>query len=145
MRSFVLRSAAVVAAALIAATPVLAAQPDDDVDAEQRAAEIKAQIGETDRDHGGPFHFHGRVWPNKKAFIDEGHRCSTPHVNQYERALNETEHHNFIKARADVGTPVALRAAGSVTIPVYFHVINNGSGIANGNILDSQIAIRSPS
>ena len=121
MRSFVLSSAAVVAAALIAATPVLAAQPDDDVDAEQRAAEIKAQIGETDRDHGGPFHFHGRVWPNKKAFIDEGHRCSTPHVNQYERALNETEHHNFIKARADVGTPVPLRAQGSETIPVYYH------------------------
>ena len=139
MRSFVLRSAAVVAAALIAATPVLAAQPDDDVDAEQRAAEIKAQIGETDRDHGGPFHFHGRVWPNKKTFIDEGHRCSTPHVNQYERALNETEHHNFIKARADVGTPVVLRAAGSVTIRVYFHVINNGSGIANGDIPTSQI------
>ena len=136
MRSFVLRSAAVVAAALIAATPVLAAQPDDDVDAEQRAAEIKAQIGETDRDHGGPFHFHGKVWPNQKAFIDEGHRCSTPHVNQYERALNETEHHNFIKARADAGTPVALRGAGSVTIPVHFHVINNGSA---GNISDSQI------
>ena len=139
MRSFVLRSAAVVTAALIAATPVLAAQPDDDVDAEQRAAEIRAQIGETDRDHGGPFHFHGRVWPNKKVFIDEGHRCSTPHVNQYERALNETEHHNFIKARADTGTPVALRAPGSETIPVYFHVINNGSGIANGDIPIDQI------
>jgi hypothetical protein len=29
---------------------------------------------------------------------------------------------------------------GDVAIPVYFHVINNGSGIANGNVPDSQIA-----
>ena len=36
-----------------------------------------------------------------KAFIDEATAAVTPHVNQYERALNETEHHNFIKARAD--------------------------------------------
>lgn len=34
----------------------------------------------------------------------------------------------------------ALRPVGSVTVPVYFHVINKGSGIANGDIPDSQIA-----
>ncbi|MCE9668751.1 zinc metalloprotease [Myxococcus stipitatus] len=31
------------------------------------------------------------------------------------------------------------RPNGSVTIPVYFHVINKGTGIANGDIPDSQI------
>jgi hypothetical protein len=36
------------------------------------------------------------------------------------------------------GGPINL-AAGSVTIPVYWHVINKGTGIANGDIPDSQI------
>lgn len=36
------------------------------------------------------------------------------------------------------GGPANL-AAGSVTIPVYFHVINNGTGIANGDIPQTQI------
>jgi hypothetical protein len=139
MQCFLLRSAAFAAAALLAAAPVQAAKTDDDVDADSRAAEIRAQIGETDTDHGGPFHFHGKEWPSKKAFIDEGNRCSTRHVTEYERALNEVEHGNFLRSRADAGFPVAFRQAGSVTIQVYFHVINNGSGIANGNIPDSQI------
>ena len=34
----------------------------------------------------------------------------------------------------------AVRAPGSVTIPVYFHVINKGTGIANGDIPNTQIA-----
>ncbi|WP_163863526.1 zinc metalloprotease [Myxococcus eversor] len=33
----------------------------------------------------------------------------------------------------------AMRAVGSVTVPTYFHVINKGTGIANGDIPDSQI------
>jgi hypothetical protein len=33
----------------------------------------------------------------------------------------------------------AKRAVGSVNVPVYFHVINQGAGIANGDIPDSQI------
>jgi hypothetical protein len=36
------------------------------------------------------------------------------------------------------GGPANL-AAGSVTVPVYWHVINKGTGIANGDIPDSQI------
>jgi len=40
---------------------------------------------------------------------------------------------------------VALRSPGTVTIPVHFHVINKGSGIANGDVpdamLDSQITV----
>jgi PBP1b-binding outer membrane lipoprotein LpoB len=33
----------------------------------------------------------------------------------------------------------AKRANGSVNVPVYFHVINKGTGIANGDVPDSQI------
>ncbi|MCK8499075.1 MULTISPECIES: zinc metalloprotease [Myxococcus] len=32
-----------------------------------------------------------------------------------------------------------LRAVGSVTVPTYFHVINKGTGIANGDLPESQI------
>ncbi|RYZ33870.1 MAG: zinc metalloprotease [Myxococcaceae bacterium] len=34
---------------------------------------------------------------------------------------------------------MAKRAVGSVNVPTYFHVINKGTGIANGDIPDSQI------
>ncbi|NNB87989.1 zinc metalloprotease [Corallococcus exiguus] len=33
----------------------------------------------------------------------------------------------------------AKRAVGSVNVPVYFHVINKGTGLANGDVPDSQI------
>jgi len=34
---------------------------------------------------------------------------------------------------------LALRAAGTVTIPVWFHVVNRGAGIANGDVPQAQI------
>jgi hypothetical protein len=37
------------------------------------------------------------------------------------------------------GRVQAKRAVGSVNVPVYFHVINKGAGLANGDIPDSQI------
>jgi hypothetical protein len=42
-------------------------------------------------------------------------------------------------AMDSAGRVKALRAAGSVSIPTYFHVINKGTGIANGDIPQSQI------
>jgi Pregnancy-associated plasma protein-A len=129
-----------VAALCCLTLPAAAAQPDEEIDADRRAAEIKAQIGETDRAHGGVFRFLGKTWPNKKAFIDGGHRCSTRHVTEAERALHDLEHAGFKKARADAGQSLAERSPGSVTVPVYFHVINSGSSAASGNLPNSQIA-----
>ncbi|NNB87990.1 zinc metalloprotease [Corallococcus exiguus] len=40
---------------------------------------------------------------------------------------------------AIAGRVSAKRAVGSVNVPVYFHVINKGTGLANGDIPDSQI------
>jgi hypothetical protein len=40
---------------------------------------------------------------------------------------------------AIAGRVQAKRAVGSVNVPVYFHVINKGTGIANGDVPDSQI------
>jgi hypothetical protein len=56
--------------------------------------------------------------------------CGTKHIDettavQYEEALN-----NFNSSR----NPGQIRKSGSVTIQVFFHVVNKGSGIANGDV-----------
>ena len=61
-------------------------------------------------------------------------RCGTPHMDEAQVAAID----QFV-AQARRTTPGAALTAGSINIPVYFHVINNGSGIANGDIPDSQI------
>jgi hypothetical protein len=121
--------------------PLHAAPPaaEDDPDAARKAAEIKAQLGETDPDNGPLFRLLDRVWANKKAFVDAGLRCGTRHVTDFERQLFDSEKRNFMMSRAAQGQPLAARAAGSVVVPVYFHVINRGTGIANGDIPQSQI------
>lgn len=59
-------------------------------------------------------------------------RCATRHIDettaaQYEQALNK-----FNSKRS----PGQIRKSGAVTIPVYFHVVNKGSGIENGDVPD---------
>ena len=59
-------------------------------------------------------------------------RCATRHIDettavQYEQALNK-----FNSKRS----PGQIRKSGAVTIPVYFHVVNKGSGIDNGDVPD---------
>ena len=59
-------------------------------------------------------------------------RCATRHIDettaeQYEQALTK-----FNSKRS----PGQIRKSGSVTIPVYFHVVNKGSGIENGDVPD---------
>lgn len=64
-------------------------------------------------------------------------RCMTVEPNAVEKEAIERK----LKAQADkraAGLDVAQVTGG--TINVYFHVINKGTGIANGNIPDSQIA-----
>jgi len=121
--------------------PLHAAPPaaDETVDADRKAAEIKAQIGETDPDTGPMFRLLDRVFANKKAFVDAGLRCGTRHVTDLERQLFDNERRNFMMSRAAAGQPVAARAVSSVTVPVWFHVINNGAGVANGDIPQAQI------
>jgi len=117
-------------ALLCAAGPALSAS----------AADIKAQIGETDADFGPKFTFRGKSFANQKAFIDSGARCSTRHVPDFEQKMLEASLDQWVAERAAAGKPVQERPIGSVNVPVYFHVINNGSGIANGDIPDTQIS-----
>jgi hypothetical protein len=62
-------------------------------------------------------------------------RCATRDLDEttastYEAALGE-----FNNKRS----PGQIRKSGAVTIPVYFHVINKGAGVANGDIPDKML------
>ncbi len=81
-----------------------------------------------------PFILNGHSWTNHKAFIDSGARCGSRHVDEIEIQSVQGAVDRFMSEQR-----LSLRTNGTVTIPVYVHVINNGTGIANGDIPDSQI------
>jgi hypothetical protein len=66
----------------------------------------------------------------------ELHRgCATETPTAEEQAALEA------RFQADsAGKVTAMRTAGSVSIPVYFHVINRGTGVSNGDITSTMIA-----
>ncbi len=66
------------------------------------------------------------------------HRCMTIIPSEAERTAIDRSLQSFLAKRQARGASI-MRAAGSVTVPVYFHVINRGSGLANGDIPQSQI------
>jgi hypothetical protein len=83
---------------------------------------------------GQPFVFQGTSWVDQRAFIESGRRCSTRNVDLEEQELIEAEVSQLLAER---GRRQPLVTGG--TINVYVHVINNGTGIANGDVPDSQI------
>ena len=94
-----------------------------------------------------PFAFKGTVWPNQATFIASGARCGTRHVTDAEAAEVEKGNAQFRAAlRAELSRgqsqPVhdadIHRTAGSVTIPVWFHVIMNTAG--EGALSDADLA-----
>ena len=98
-----------------------------------------AAVAEPPQD--SPFVIEGRSFTSKKAFIDAGLRCGVRHVDDVEAADIDdavARHVAAKRASARLGELVSA-AAQSVSIPVHWHVINNGTGIADGNIPDSQI------
>jgi hypothetical protein len=60
--------------------------------------------------------------------------CGTAHPTGQQA---EEIQKSYLKFKSAKG--VQLSATGSITIPVYFHVINRGSGIENGNVPDRMI------
>ena len=132
---FAALAAAFASVTLLAAAPALA---DEEEDA-RAAADVRAQVGETDPDYGPAFNWRGKLFANKKAFIDSGARCSTRLVTDFEQYLHDLSHQNWKLERASMGRGVADRAPGTVNIPVRVHVINKGTGIANGDVPQSQI------
>jgi len=66
------------------------------------------------------------------------HRCMTVEPSAEQRDLINADLTRFLNNRIKHGLPIN-RDPGSVEIPVWVHVINDGSGIANGDIPDAQI------
>lgn len=104
------------------------------------------------------FKFNGKHWADKQAFIDSGSRCSTRHLSDFEERDIDNRLLQFLESRkaaaaqrsSSTGSngssrkpsppPTTTRPVGSVMVPVYVHVINKGSGTANGDVTDSQVA-----
>lgn len=78
-----------------------------------------------------PFVLNGVEWQSHEAFINSGARCATKHPD--ETTMEELE-----EAFARENGYQTMATGG--TIPVYWHVINNGTSLSQGNIPDSQIA-----
>lgn len=74
----------------------------------------------------------GTHYVSQQAFIDAGLRCGTRQEEDADGSGNGANN------RQD-GNTAALAAVSGGVINVYFHVINKGAGIANGDIPDSQI------
>jgi Pregnancy-associated plasma protein-A len=88
----------------------------------------------------GPFLIEGRSFVNKKAFIDAGLRCGARQIDEEEAAEIEAAVERHLAARRATARPGDLVTSFVPTVvPVYWHVINDGAGLANGDIPDSQI------
>ena len=79
-----------------------------------------------------PFVLEGVEFASQKDFIDAGRRCVTVMPDEDEMEAIEAQLQMASDARFG-----ALATGG--TINVYFHVINKGTGIANGDISDQMI------
>jgi hypothetical protein len=104
----------------------------------------RAAINNEDRT--APFVLNGVSWRSKEAFIRSGARCGTPNPDAQRIAAIEKRVNDYNTMRGmDPNDPSAQRAAGTVTIKVYFHVIRKGTTAALGNIpesmIDAQLAV----
>jgi hypothetical protein len=82
-----------------------------------------------------PFKFGGVEWQSQKEFVESGRRCAVRDHDDDQRAAIDA----FVAARmaARAATGESNITGGSVN--VYFHVINRGTGLANGDVPDSQV------
>jgi hypothetical protein len=62
-------------------------------------------------------------------------RCATRDLDETTASAYEASLNDFNNKRS----PGQIRKSGAVTIPVYFHVVNKGAGIANGDIPDKML------
>ncbi len=102
-------------------------------------------MGQGQADDHKPFVFNGKSWANKQAFIDNGARCSTRPIDAIERAEIDAKLAAAAKPAKGGGGGGGGGSWTPAIVNVYFHVINKGAGIANGDVsqqtINDQIAI----
>jgi hypothetical protein len=103
-----------------------------------RASAQSSQVDRSTQEQT-PFEFEGEVYRNKEEFIRSGARCATEVVSEEKKQEVQESLERFLaNARAAESAGLSEesdeRAAGSVTIRVFFHVIRKGVGLANGEV-----------
>jgi hypothetical protein len=78
------------------------------------------------------FTINGHQWASKEAFVLGGGRCTTRDLSDERKAQVQSEIVRFLKTRE--GREAMEANVAGATINVYFHVINKGTGIANGDV-----------
>jgi hypothetical protein len=101
--------------------------------------QAKAKLATLDADFGPSFSINGVNFANQAAFIASGNRCGTRSQTPEEVAAHDALHRKWSTEQLLRGQPVGNRPVGSVTIPVWVHVINKGAGLANGDVPQSQV------
>src|SRR5881296_497930 len=120
----------------------------------------QAQGVQDDDDDGIPFHFNGKTWHSKKAFIDSGARCAAPFEDEIKSGKVQDFLEKFKANKAaergkqggggtdPSGELTAASTPGSILINVYFHVVQkdgtaggSGTGFVSPTLLDSQIVV----
>lgn len=83
------------------------------------------------------FELNGYRWPSKKDFIESGARCATEDLSadRMEQIEREVE---LFKENQKSAIGYEQNVTGG-TISVYFHVINKGTGVANGDVTTAMI------
>ncbi len=91
----------------------------------------------------GPLNIGGVYFANKMAFQESGGRCITEELSPMEKGNVETNLRRFKAARTTRAAASSARIAGSVTIKVYFHVIQNtaGQGFVSREQIQRQIDV----
>lgn len=103
----------------------------DSAEDEDSAANARDEQVEANEYDGAPFTWQGVTYGSQKEFVESGRRCGTEPSLEKVREMEA----DFQARRVPGSEKVTAR-----TFNVYFHVINKGSGIANGDVPDSQIA-----
>ncbi|MBD0373732.1 MAG: zinc metalloprotease [Pyrinomonadaceae bacterium] len=97
-------------------------------------ASAPGSAAQSDGGDNVPFRLNGKTWRDKQAFIDSGGRCSTKHPDAIQAKEIQDALTRFKANRSLKGGEASAAASSTVTIPVYFHVINKGAGISNGDV-----------
>jgi hypothetical protein len=84
-----------------------------------------------------PFVFNGKTFASQQAYVESGARCSTYQPSELEQLLEAARAQSWAAEQRAQGRDIDAAAGG--VIPVYWHVINNGTAATNGNIPQSQI------
>jgi len=101
--------------------------------AQSDQASQSVEIAKSDQ----PYVFNGTVFQNQDDFIEHG-RCATENLSQ-DRMEEIDRYVAMVRENSRIANGGYVTEATGGTINVYWHVINRGSGIANGDIPASQI------